>query len=245
MQNDTVIPIFTANKSAPNAEEMNGGDEEEGTIDFYYFPPSPPCRSVMMLAKTLGLDMNMKTVNIMAGEQMEPEYLKMNPQHSIPTLDDKGFVLWESRAILQYLADRYAKDDTLNPKEAKRAALVNQRLYFDACTLFPRLYEYFYPIIFQKQPPNPEKAEKAEEALDLLNGYLENQIWVAGSYMTVADFALAATVATAQLVQFDLSKYPNIESWYKRAKKTMADFEEINEKGGEILANMFKKNIEQ
>lgn len=44
---------------------------------------------------------------------------------------------------MQYLVDQYAKDDTLAPKEAKLAAMVNQRLYFDATTLFPRVRDYF------------------------------------------------------------------------------------------------------
>ncbi|KAK9704472.1 hypothetical protein QE152_g27837 [Popillia japonica] len=82
MQNDTVIPIFTADKSAANnTEKMNGGeDDEQGTIDFYYFPPSPPCRSVisvMLLARTLGIELNLKLVNVLEGEQMNPEYLKV------------------------------------------------------------------------------------------------------------------------------------------------------------------------
>lgn len=104
MQNDTVIPIFTADKrylpisltiflfllmhqvcfyfvfcsAANNTEKMNGGeDDEQGTIDFYYFPPSPPCRSVMLLARTLGIELNLKLVNVLEGEQMNPEYLKV------------------------------------------------------------------------------------------------------------------------------------------------------------------------
>ncbi|KAI4460156.1 glutathione s transferase d10 isoform a-related [Holotrichia oblita] len=103
-----------------------------------------------------------------------------------------------SRAILQYLTDRYGKDDTLNPKIPKRSGMVNQILYFDACTLNPRILQYFRPIVFQHQPPDPESAEKVEEALGYLNAFLDNHPWVAGPYMTVADFAVVATVATAK-----------------------------------------------
>ncbi|KAK9717680.1 Glutathione S-transferase, C-terminal domain [Popillia japonica] len=169
---------------------------------------------------------------------------QLNPLHTIPTLNDKGFILWESRAILQYLTDRYGKDDTLNPKIPKRSGMVNQILYFDACTLFPRILQYFYPIVFQHQPPDPDKAEKVEEALGHLNAFLDKHPWVAGPYMTVADFAIAATIATAKAVQFDISKHPNVESWYNRAKKTMSGFEEINEKGAAMMEEMFKKSLE-
>lgn len=46
-------------------------------IDFYYTPASAPCRSILLLAKALGLEMNLKTVNLMAGEQLTPEFLKV------------------------------------------------------------------------------------------------------------------------------------------------------------------------
>lgn len=46
-------------------------------IDFYYFPPSPPCRSVLLLAKAVGVHLNMKSVNVLKGESMKPEYVKV------------------------------------------------------------------------------------------------------------------------------------------------------------------------
>lgn len=67
----------------------------------------------------------------------------MNPQHCIPTMVDKGLVLWESRAIMTYLVSAYAKDDTLYPKDLKVRALVDQRLHFDLGTLCQRSMDYF------------------------------------------------------------------------------------------------------
>ena len=77
-------------------------------------PGSAPCRSVLLTASALGIKLNEKLLNLELGEQLTPEFLKINPQHVIPTLVDNGFSLWESRAIMIYLVDKYGKDnDTL------------------------------------------------------------------------------------------------------------------------------------
>lgn len=63
----------------------------------------------------------------------------MNPQHTVPTLDDNGFVIWDSHAINGYLIGKYGKDDALYPKDVEKRAVVDQRLHFDSGILFPRL----------------------------------------------------------------------------------------------------------
>ena len=68
-------------------------------IDLYYMSLSAPCRAVILTAKLAGVELNLKIVNLMTGEQMKPEFLKLNPQHTVPTLDDNGFIITESRAI--------------------------------------------------------------------------------------------------------------------------------------------------
>lgn len=64
----------------------------------------------------------------------------MNPQHTVPTLDDDGFILSESRAIAIYLIEKYFPDGhSLYPKDAKQRALINQFLQFDCATLYQRI----------------------------------------------------------------------------------------------------------
>lgn len=88
-------------------------------IDLYYMSLSAPCRAVLLTAKMVGVELNLKTVNLMGGEQMKPEFLKINPQHTVPTLDDSGFVLTESRAICAYLANKVNRKSNFSNERQK------------------------------------------------------------------------------------------------------------------------------
>ena len=111
--------------------------------DLYYMALSAPCRSVMMTSKMAGVAINLKPLNLLAGEQMKPEFIRINPEHTVPTLDDDGFYLTESRAICAYLVQKYAKNDRLYPKDPKERAIVDQRLYFDATTFYQTFSDFY------------------------------------------------------------------------------------------------------
>lgn len=164
--------------------------------------------------------------------------IQMNPQHTIPTLNDDGFSLWESRAIIKYLAEKYGKTDSLYGNDAKTRALVNQRLDFDLGTLYLRFAEYYYPQIFAKAPANPEKLKPLEDALGFLNTFLEGQTYVAGDHLTLADISLVATVSTIDIVGFELSKYSNVQAWYAKCKATIPGYE-LNEEGIQEFKSKF------
>lgn len=81
-----------------------------------------------------------REINLLKKEQLSEEFLKINPQHCLPTLVDDGFVMWESRPIAIYLVEKNFPDGhPLYPKDVKQRALINQRLQFDASTLYQRI----------------------------------------------------------------------------------------------------------
>ncbi|XP_075148959.1 glutathione S-transferase 1-1-like isoform X2 [Haematobia irritans] len=184
-------------------------------MDFYYQPGSTPCRSVLMTANALGLKLNKKLLDVHGGENKTPEYLKLNPQHTIPTLVDGNFSIWESRAIIVYLVEKYGKeDDSLYPKCPKKRALINQRLYYDLGTLYRAIADYYHPQFMRKEPANPELYKKMEAAFEFLNAFLEGHKYVTGDDLTVADLSIFANVSTLVAMDFDLSKFVNVKKWY-------------------------------
>jgi glutathione S-transferase len=199
-------------------------------MDLYYKPGSAPCRAVQMAGKALGVEFNLKYTDLMKGEHLKPEYVKINPQHTIPTLVDNGFALWESRAILVYLAEKYGKNDALYPKCPKKRAVINQRLYFDMGTLYQRFADYYYPQIFAKAPANPDNFKKMEDAVGFLEMFLEGQAYAANDCLSIADISLVATVSSYDTAGFDLSKYPNVTKWYNKCKTTIPGYD-LNEAG--------------
>ncbi|XP_060645605.1 LOW QUALITY PROTEIN: uncharacterized protein LOC132784187 [Drosophila nasuta] len=207
-------------------------------MDFYYSPYSSMGAAILLIGKALGLEINKIHVNVHQQEQLKPEFVKLNPQHTIPTLNDNGFVVWESRAILTYLVEQYGKDDSLYPKDPQKRALVNQRLYFDMGKLYKSFLEYFYQQI-QKKPEDPELFKKVEAALEFLNIFLEGEKYVAGDSFTVADIAILATVANLKVINVDYSKYTNIVRWYENGRKEAPGWEEV-----ENTADTFKAVIE-
>lgn len=75
-------------------------------MKLYYFPRSPNTRKVWATAIALGIDLELELVDLLAGQQRNPAYLKLNPNGLTPTLQDGDFVLWESNAMMQYVASK-------------------------------------------------------------------------------------------------------------------------------------------
>lgn len=101
---------------------------------------SAPCRSVFMLCKDMNLKYEFREIDVLNNKQLEPEFLKINPQHTIPTLEDNGKIIWESHAIMMYLVSKYgtqAQQKRLYSRNVYARGVIDQMLLFDTGVLFP------------------------------------------------------------------------------------------------------------
>ena len=110
------------------------------TIEVHGTALSAPCRLVYITCEVLGIDYTTIEVDLLKGGQHAPQYLKLNPQHNVPTMVDGKLVMNESRAIAAYLgsmASTYGGNAKLYPMEdIKTKAIIDQRLHFDAGTFY-------------------------------------------------------------------------------------------------------------
>nr|AIL29309.1 glutathione S-transferase delta 2 [Cnaphalocrocis medinalis] len=209
-------------------------------IDLYYVPGSPPCRAVLLTARALNLNLNLKLVDMNSGEHLKPEFLKLNPQHTVPTLVDDGHSVWESRAIITYLANKYGKGKPLYPEDPKERSQVDQALYFNIGTLYHRWADYFFPQVFGGAPADKAKLEKVEEALKMLDTMLEGHKFITGNNMTIADLDYLASISSFEASDVNFLKYPNIKRWYETAKSSAPGYEEANAAGLVALKELCK-----
>lgn len=154
------------------------------------------------------------------------------------SVNDNGFALWETRAILTYLVDKYATDDSLYPKDVQKRAVVDQRLYFDLGTLQKAFGDHFYPIM-RKEPQIPDSYKGFEKAFEFLEVFLEGKKFLAGDFLSVVDFMSGTSLYAFALLGCDLSKYTNLQRYVASLEDHLPGFDETK-KNLEAFKNYFK-----
>lgn len=170
----------------------------------------------------------------------------MNPQHTIPVLDDNGAIIIDSHAICSYLSEKYAKDDTLYPKDLVKRALVDARMHFDTGYLFARIRAFVEPIYYHGCTEiSQERRDYFKLTLPIVEAFLENNQYVCGNEMTLADFCFIASLSSVdRIIGIDEDQYPKLNEWMRRMSR-LPNFESTNSEGATIIQETILKKLKE
>ena len=207
-------------------------------MKLYMHPISTTSRPVMQFIADNDMKVDMEVVDILKGQHYEPAYSTLNPNHLIPLLDDDGFRLTESAAILRYLADKIGSP--AYPKDLKQRAKVNEVMDWINTNFYRDwAYGFIYPQLFPHHKRKTDEIhaatidwgkERAQDWLRLLDQYWigPNKRYLVGDQITIADYFGAALVTLGEVIRCDFAKYPNVQRWLNNMK-TLKSWPKVNE----------------
>lgn len=189
-------------------------------MKLYYFE-TPNARKPCAVARYLGSPVEFVRVNLARNAQKQPDYLAINPNGRVPALEDGDFKLWESPAIMCYLARKAGSD--LWPTAEKAQADVLRWLNWDTAH-FSRhagrlFFQRFVKPHFGLGGPDPAEIEDAtgffRTFAGVLDAHLKGRDTIVGDHLTVADFAVAAVLPWAKEAELPLEPFPEIRRWHE------------------------------
>lgn len=175
---------------------------------------------VMWTVGELGLEHVRHNVGGSFGGLDTEAYGAMNPNRKVPTLDDGGFVMWESNAIVRYLCRQYGLG-SLWPDAPQQLALADQWMEWLKTTVMADLFPLFWGLV--RTPPDKrdddalaQRAQALGRALLILEHHLGGQPYVAGESLTMGDIPLGTGLYRYFNLDTDRPSLPNVEQWYAR-----------------------------
>ncbi|KAH7960418.1 hypothetical protein HPB49_019301 [Dermacentor silvarum] len=212
-------------------------------VVLYNVVGSPPCSFIRSLAKEIGIEITLKNIRLKNGDHLAEEFLKLNPFHRVPMMDDNGFVIYESNAIAFYLLRKYAPTCKLYPDCIKTRARIDQVLAAVSGNIHPNVATFFRPRLLQQSKPTTEEMNHFEQ--NVING-LEHLIgeakFAVGDEYTIADLCLVGEVLVAlENDSVDEKKFPKLTSYYERVKATLPYFEEIYAPNIDVIKRMWSQ----
>jgi glutathione S-transferase len=192
-------------------------------MKLYVLPPSPRALKVIALKNYLALECEMHLVDLSKDDHLAPGYELLNPNRKMPVLQDGEFVLWESNAILQYLAAK-KPESGLWPKDSLNQAAVLRWMFWEsshwdqqACGAVG--FEKGSKMVLRLGVPDPARIADGEREFHrfatVLNNHLRGRSSLVGSTLTIADFSIGAWIPVAGAFELPVDQYPEILRWYQ------------------------------
>ena len=198
-------------------------------MKLYHHPMSSSARRARMAAIQLGLSPELVHVELTKGEQRKPEYLALNPNGKVPTLVDGDLVIWESNAIMTYLAQK-TPGQTLYPTELAARTDVDKWLFWTAnhwsVAAGQLTFENFLKRMMGLGEPNAYAVERANglftDFAKTLDATLARSQYVVGDSLTLADLAIAPPLMYTVPAKLPVSGFTNIARWFESIQTTEA-----------------------
>ncbi len=184
-------------------------------IKLYRHALSGHSHRVELFLSLLELDYELVDVDLMTGEHKSDEFLKLNPNGQVPVLDDNGVIIYDSNAILVYLAQKYDEGHWL-PSDPVGAAKTQQWLSLAAGPIASGPATARLITVFGANYNAAEVIERSDNLLTVINSQLDNHSFLVGDGPTIADVATYAYIAHAPEGDVSLASYPNVREWLTR-----------------------------
>lgn len=191
------------------------------SLKIHAFPLSPRGFKALVFANHIAIPYEFALVDLTKGAQRTPEFTAINPNQRMPVLEEDGFNLWESNAIIQYLATKKPELGLL-PKDERARADVSRWMFWEsahwdpACAIL--VFERFVKGAFGLGAADPAEVEKGlaqfHRAAKVLDAHLKGRKFICGDHLTVADFSVGAALIMADKAQFPLEAYGEIRRWH-------------------------------
>ncbi|OAI19409.1 glutathione S-transferase [Methylomonas koyamae] len=187
-------------------------------MKLYDMELSGNCYKIRLLCGLLGIDYERVAVDLMQGQHKTEDFLRLNPRGQIPVLEDAGALIWDSSAILLYLARQYGGEQWL-PLAAKPMAEVMQWLSLAQNELLYGLARARAAKKFNRPWDVEQCQQHGRLGLQVLERQLATNAWLAGSQPTIADIACYPYVALAPEGGVALAEFPAVLAWMQRIRE--------------------------
>ena len=178
---------------------------------------TPNGRKISIALEELGLPYEVNAVDLATGEQLKPDFLRLNPNHKIPVLEDDGQVVWESGAILLYLGEKYDRRGVLLPSDPRLRMAAIQYAFFQAAGIGPNLGRLGQAFRENKPELIPIFQAEVARLLGVLEGILgDGREYLAGPYSIGDIMHYPWLKAALDLKLPDLMKQPRVLAWLER-----------------------------
>ena len=181
---------------------------------------------VLWTLSELGVEFKRHSIGTETGDLETREYKSLNPNSKIPTIRDNGFVMWESHAVIRYLARQYGLG-SLYPEDPQKAAISDQWMTWSTDSFMGTFFPVFWQLVRTEEKDRDytkiaEMAQQSGDILKVLNEHLIHNNFVAGDQFTFGDIPLGVLIHKYFVLDIKRPPLPGIEVWYQRLKERPA-----------------------